>query len=137
MFFPQKVETSLEKTFMPRTEGFDFEISLATKVEGDFNYVLEHNFHFGEYEHITINAEALQEKGSIKATDVLEIYDAYLKQKIIIKIDTICDIYYFQLKTLSQSEHGFDLSVQGLSFAMVVPFNESLTLKGSLEVLDV
>jgi hypothetical protein len=137
MFFPQKVETSLQKTYTSKAEGFDFEIALETKVEGAFNYVLEHNFHFGEYEHITINAEPLQEKGSINATNVLEIYDAYLKQKIIIKLDSVCDIYYFQLKTLSQSEHGFDLSVQGLSFAMVVPFNTNLMLKGSLEVLDV
>jgi hypothetical protein len=137
MFFPQKIETSLQKIYTPKTDGFDFEIALDTKVEGDFKYVLEHNFHFGEYEHITINAEPLQEKGFINATDVLEIYDAYLKQKIIIKLDSVCDIYYFQLKTLSQSEHGFDLSVQGVSFAMVVPFNKSLTLRGSLEVLDV
>lgn len=137
MFFPQKVDTFMQKVYTPKTDGFDFEIALSTKVQGDFNYVLEHNFHFGEYEQITINGETLEESGFIQGTKFLEIFDAHLKQKIIIKLENVCDIYYFQLKTLSQSEHGFDLSVQGLSFAMVMPFNESLTLKGSLEVMDV
>jgi hypothetical protein len=52
-------------------------------------------------------------------------------------LDQSCDIHYFQLKTLSQSEHGFDLSVQGISFAMVVPFSKDISIKGTLEVKDV
>ena len=79
----------------------------------------------------------MAEDGCITQTKSLEIYDAHLKQNIIIELDQACHIYYFQLKTLSQSEHGFDLSVQGISLAMVMPFSEALNIKGSLEVVDV
>lgn len=67
----------------------------------------------------------------------LEILDAHLGQKITVTLEHPFDLHYFQLKTLSQSEQGFDLSVQGVSFAMKVPFSEGLELKGTLEVVDV
>jgi len=137
LYFPDKVKTNLEKVYTPKKNGFDFEISLSTEAEGSFNYVLEHNFHFADYGTIIINGEPLAEDGCITQTKTLEIYDAHLKQNIIMELDQACDIYYFQLKTLSQSEHGFDLSVQGISLAMVMPFSEALNIKGSLEVVDV
>ena len=84
-----------------------------------------------------VNGEALLDKGSIVGTQRLEIYDPELEKFIEISLDQPCDLYYFQLKTLSQSEHGFDLSVQGISFAMVVPFSGKFCVKGSLEVRDV
>lgn len=137
LYFPEKVKASLQKVYTPKNKGFDFDVTLSTEAKGRFKYVLEHNFHFADYETILINDEPLADEGAVMNTKVLKIYDAHLKQKIIIELDQACDIYYFQLKTLSQSEHGFDLSVQGVSFAMVMPFSEVLSIKGSLEVCDV
>ena len=127
----------MHKTYIPNKKGFDFEITLSTQAKDKFNYVLEHNFHFSEYESITINDEQLSDQGTFLNTNTLKIYDAELKQNILITLDKSCDIHYFQLKTLSQSEHGFDLSVQGISFAMVMPFSKDIAIKGTLEVLDV
>ena len=84
-----------------------------------------------------MNGETLSDNNKIEQVCALEIYDGHLKQKINIELGQMCDIYYFQLKTLSQSEHGFDLSVQGISFAMVIPFSNALSIKGSLEVMNV
>lgn len=137
LYFPDKAKTDLKKVYTPQKNGFDFTIDLSTEAEGSFNYVLEHNFHFADYETITINGEYLADEGSFLQTDTLFIHDAHLKQNIIIKLDRPCDIYYFQLKTLSQSEHGFDLSVQGISFAMVMPFSKHLHVTGTLEAVDV
>ena len=137
LYFPQKVPTRLEKSYISNKSGFDFNINLTTEAEGDFTYILEHNFHFSDYEKVMINGELSEDEGYFKEVKTLEIYDAELKQNIVIELDVPCDIYYFQLKTLSQSEHGFDLSVQGVSFAMVIPFSKALTLKGSLEVKNV
>jgi hypothetical protein len=137
LYIPEKVSARLEKIYMPKKRGFDFEINLTTEAEEKFNYVLEHNFHFSNYTSITINRDPLLEKGSVLQTKILEIYDGQLKQNIVIELDHIFDVHYFQLKTLSQSEHGFDLSVQGISFAMVIPFSNKMTLKGSLEVTNV
>lgn len=86
---------------------------------------------------VAINGELLAENGRCDQTERLEIYDMHLKKKIIIELDRPCEVYYFSLKTLSQSEKGFDLSIQGVSFAMVLPFEQHLFVKGSLEVEDV
>jgi hypothetical protein len=137
VYLPNKVPTNITKVYTPKQESFDFSISLSTEATQDFNYVLEHNFHFADYEIITINGEKLQDEGAMKQIESLEIYDAHLQKSITINLGQTCDLYYFQLKTLSQSEHGFDLSVQGVSFAMVVPFNGSLILEGSLEIANV
>ena len=98
---------------------------------------MEHNFHFADYEKVLVNGLLLEENGILKNTHILEIEDLFLKKKIIIQMQIPCDIYYFQLKTLSQSEHGFDLSTQGVSFAMKTSFEDSLNIVGSLEVFDV
>ncbi len=137
LYFPEKVPMRLKKSYIPNINGFDFIIDLATEANGRFNYVLEHNFHFADYESVTINGVHLSEDGSVIQTKRLEICDVHLNQNIMIELDEICDVYYFQLKTLSQSEHGFDLSIQGISFAMVIPFSKGLNIKGSLEVADV
>lgn len=137
LYFPEKVHSHLEKSYYPKSSGFDFEIKLSTESEGNFNYVLEHNFHFADYEKITVNGELLSENGRCEQVEKLEIFDAHLKQKIILRLCRPFDLYYFTLKTLSQSEKGFDLSIQGISFAMTIPFSRQLSIKGSLEVEDV
>ncbi len=137
LYVPHKIPARLEKTYRPQSNGFDFDITLSTQSEGDFSYILEHNFHFADYDTVTLNGETLSEKGIFEGASMLEISDGHLGQKICITLDKACDIYYFQLKTLSQSEHGFDLSVQGISLAMVLPFSGALCLSGSLEVVHV
>ena len=75
--------------------------------------------------------------GSLESVDAVEMIDKVLKKKIILKANKPFRLHYFQLQTLSQSEQGFDLSVQGLSIAMVFDFESSLTLEGSLEITRV
>ncbi len=137
LYFPKKEKSRLEKSYYPKSDGFDFEIKFSTEAEGKFNYVLEHNFHFANYEAIKINGTPMVEQGHLIETKSLEIYDDYLKKTIVIELEHLCDIYYFPLKTLSQSDQGFDLSIQSVSFAMIIAFEEELILKGSLEVSDV
>jgi hypothetical protein len=137
LYLPQKAETQLTKKFTPTKNGFDFDIAIQTQSDQEFNYVLEHNFHFMDYELIKINGTKLQDEGKIQNGSILEIEDLHLNKKIIIELNCVCDIYYFGLQTLSQSEHGFDLSLQGVSFAMLIPFKNELTIQGSLEVVNV
>lgn len=137
IYLDKKNTTTLRKTYTPNKNGFEFSLDLNTQAEGEFMYVMEHNFHFGDYEMVRVNGLILEDEGTLKDAKTLELKDLLLKQKIVINLETPCDIHYFQLKTLSQSEHGFDLSVQGVSFAMVIPFESSLTLEGSLEISNV
>ncbi|MBV5348527.1 DUF1926 domain-containing protein, partial [bacterium] len=48
-----------------------------------------------------------------------------------------CKVYYFQLQTLSHSEQGFDLSVQGVSLALVFASDTVLEINGVLEITRV
>ena len=137
LYFPDREETFLRKVYRPKKNGFDFDISLETEARGVFNYILEHNLHFAEYDTMLINGEPLAEEGMLPQIKRLSLYDAYLQRHITFTLDQPFDLYYFQLKTLSQSEQGFDLSVQGISFAMVIPFGSVLDVKGSLEVSNV
>lgn len=137
LYFPKKEDARLEKSFYPKSNGFDFEIAFTTHAEGYFNYILEHNFHFANYESVTVNNRKIEGDRRFHQTNKLEIFDGHLSKRIIITLDHPCDITYFPLETLSQSEQGFDLTVQGLSFAMAVRFSKQLMIKGSLEVYDV
>ena len=137
IYLYDKKNTRLSKTYKLNKNGFDFNLELKTDALGKFKYVMEHNFHFADYENVRINGLLLEENGVFENIQTLEIEDLLLKEKIVINLDIPCDIYYFQLKTLSQSEHGFDLSTQGVSFAMATTFENSLIIEGSLEVLDV
>lgn len=137
LYLPQKVQTNVTKKYTPTKSGFDFDIAIETLSHEKLNYVLEHNFHFMDYKLVVINGTLLEDEGKFENVTKLEIEDLQLNKKIIIILENVCTIYYFGLKTLSQSEHGFDLSLQGISFAMVIPFAKSLSIHGSLEVVNV
>jgi hypothetical protein len=137
MYFPEKITAHLEKNFLFSPDGLDFSIHLGCKAEGNFTYVLEHNFHFSDYDSLRINGESLEKSGSITSIGSLEMIDMVLKKKITLRFDNSCDVHYFQLETLSQSESGFDLSVQGISFAFVFDFSMALDINGTLEITNV
>ncbi len=130
----EKANASLEKNFTFASSAIEFSLHLKSDAKGDFTYVMEHNFHFADYEKIRINGVDLAQIGTIKETQMIEMEDLYLKKKIIIRTDKPCKVHYFQLQTLSQSEQGFDLSVQGVSLALVFAFDTVLDLSGILEI---
>lgn len=137
IYTDKKEDTSILKRYRPYKNGFSFDIDLKTQANGVFRYIMEHNFHFGEYTVVMVNNQTLEEKGSLYGVNCLEIIDNHLGKRITISLNQNFDLHYFELQTLSQSEHGFDLSTQGVSFAMVIPFESSLILEGSLEISDV
>jgi len=130
----EKSKTTLSKHFTFGSDSIHFALSLESEVSGEFTYVMEHNLHFSDYDKVEINNLPLGMIGSIEEIDTVEIIDKILKKKITLKSSKPFSLHYFQLQTLSQSEQGFDLSVQGLSIAMVFDFETSLTVEGSLEI---
>lgn len=137
LYLPEKFPAHMEKRYTMHETGFDFEIEFSTWLEQPLQYLLEHNFHFADYEQVVINGEPLGEEGHFTGVESLTLVDRELKQQITIRLDQACDLYYFRLATLSQTEEGFDLSVQGVSIAMAIPFANALSLKGRLEVTHV
>lgn len=137
LYFPEKSNASITKKYLPIEEGIAFEIMLGSEAEGEFRYILEHNFHFADYQRLLINGSPLSEMKHGIAATTLEIIDTYLKKRISFQLDQPFELFYFQLKTLSQNEKGFELTTQGISLAMMVPFRKQLAIKGKLEVSNV
>jgi hypothetical protein len=137
LYFPEKVEASLEKEFSFSENNLNFAITLESSSTGKLLYVQEHNFHFADVGEVQINGKSLEEEGEISSCDTIVLIDGVLGKKMTITLDRSCRIAYFQLKTLSQSEQGFDLSVQGLSLAIVFEFEDSFAFKGLLEISNV
>lgn len=137
VYFPDKEKARLEKIYRPLHRGLDFDITLLTNSGAELVYILEHNFHFSDYDKVLMNDTPLMESGSLGELSRLEITDGVLQKKICICLGTACEFMYFKLKTLSQSEQGLDLTVQGISIAIVLPFNIGFSLSGRIEVSDV
>ena len=137
LYLPQKHQAHLKKTYTPELNGFKFSIDFNTDFDYFFNYVLELNLHFAEYDKVTVNYNEIYQGTKEERVKSLEIMDGYLNKKITISIDREVDILYYPLKTLSQSEQGYDFTIQGLSIAIVLPFSKNFLLEGLLEVSDV
>ncbi len=137
IYLPQKYKAGLKKSYRPKKSGFDFTLNFNTEIERFFNYVLELNLHFAEYSNLLINDCTLGRGGKIEHTKEIVMIDTYLQKKITICLSEHVDLLFYPLETLSQSEKGFDLTIQAVSLALVLPFSKTFVLEGSLEVSDV
>ncbi len=137
LYFPEKSVSSLEKRYRPKGNNLEFEIRFETENQRELRYVLEHNFHFADADQVLINASVIEESGMAESASTLELIDPVLGKKITFTLDHPFKTLYFKLKTLSQSEQGFDLTVQGVSFALEFPFCASLSIRGTMEITDV
>lgn len=137
LYFPEKTDARLEKVYTLSENTLKFAIQFDSSQNRELLYFLEHNFHFSNMDEVKINGKAVQEEGEIVLCEVIELLDALLGKKITLTLDQPCRIIYFQLKTLSQSEQGFDLTTQGLSLAIGVSFEGTFTLNGSMEITNV
>jgi hypothetical protein len=137
IYFPDKEKARLEKIYRPLPTGMEFEITLLTNSGAELVYILEYNFHFSDYDKVLMNDTPILETGRFDDISRLEITDEVLQKKICICLGSSCEIAYFKLKTLSQSEHGVDLTVQGISIAIILPFTIGFSLSGRIEVSDV
>ena len=137
IYLPQKHPATLIKSYRNTECGFDFVIDFNTDFDYFFNYMLELNFHFAEYAKVKLNGNSVSLGAKIERVKSLEIEDGYLRKKITLRVDSQVDILYYPLKTVSQSEQGYDLTIQGLSIGLVLPFSKNFSLEGSLEVSDV
>ncbi len=129
--------TTLHKSYQPHQRGFEFVIGLETTAPQRLHYALELNLHFASYEALRINQQPLGRGGELEAIAQVVLYDGYLKRQITLTLSQKFRLLFTPIETLSQSEKGFDLTIQGVGFVLVVPFEERLHLMGSLEVSDV
>ena len=126
IYLPEKHKARLKKSYKPKKNGFDFTIN-----------VLELNLHFANYSDLLINGRHLNRGDRVEHVNEIVLVDTYLQKKITILLNAHVDLLFYPLETLSQSEKGFDLTIQAVSLALVFPFSKTFVLDGSLEVSDV
>ncbi len=127
LYDDKKYISTLNKTYTPNDNGFLFDIKFDTTMNRDLKYILELNLHFADYDEVKIS----------KNRNRLDILDNFTKKIISISLNNEFELYYYSLDTLSQSEKGFDLTTQGISIGLAVPFRLNFDIQGKLEVKDV
>jgi len=107
--------------------GFGFQNSLV--FAGTHNYILEINLHFAHYNDLRLNNHIVQNRDELR-DNIFIIEDVYTKRKIIIEFEQKMKLNYKFIKTVSQSEKGFDTITQGINLSFEIEFTDKLELKG-------
>ena len=127
------IKTSMEKTYTLEDNKINFNIKAKAASKVSLDYACEFNFHFADVSQITINNNEFVEHGSVK-TKKFEIYDKFLNKKIAITLEKEINFIWYTIHTVSQSEMGVDLTVQGITVSFSIPFEKDLNIKGTLEI---
>lgn len=138
-----KYDVTLEKSFSLHDSTLGFKSLAESKnIESSgriFDYACEWNIHFAEPNAVRFNGAALIDPMAFE-DDLLEIDDASMGRTIAIRLDRSAKWYLYWHSTVSQSETGFDVTIQGVSIAACVRYGESngahTLLAGTLTIKD-
>lgn len=125
--------TKVTKHFKVKGGDIDFRIAIETEKEGLF-YVMEHNFHFADASAVTIEGEPFCDLERLHARERFTIFDPYTQKKLRFTFNQPVDIHICRLDTLSQSEAGFELTNQGVTFGFQIALERDTVLEGRLSV---
>lgn len=137
IYCPDKVEAHLVKGYECVENEIRFDLSFESSVDRELHYAMEYNFHFCDIDNVRINSHLINDEGQLEGCSVIELHDGELNKMITLSFDRPFRVRYFRLKTLSQSEQGFDLTVQALSILVEIGFKGSFNLKGAMEISNV
>jgi len=103
-----------------------------TDFDKDIFYFMELNFHFYDYEEITLNKKKLEELLSIKSKSLdIETQGFALK----IDVGAEVDILSYKVNTIHQSEQGVDFTTQGIAVIFPFKFNRNFKIDGYIALL--
>ncbi len=126
----------LQKQYTMLENGMKFVIELKSESRHIYDYGLEFNFHFADIANLKLNGEPFKEQQLCELRR-FTLEDDYTGKKILFELDHYFTLFAVALQTVSQSEEGFELTTQGISLMVVVPFSRSMRLAGALRVDDV
>ncbi|MDK2791169.1 MAG: 4-alpha-glucanotransferase [Deferribacteres bacterium] len=131
-----KYDTSLGKKFIRDEDNIIFEYEIRSEAEHLF-FMLEFNFHFFDNENVF--PEGLKGEGLLEAKRVYKILSGDSKLGIEINFqDKLPEkAAFYRVETVSQSESGADLTLQGVSLNFIFKFDKNLKFKGIFKVLGV
>ena len=117
----------LTKDYHILDNGFEFQNRLIWN--GTYSYILELNLHFAHYDDLKLNNNIIKTQDELIDT-VFVLKDAYTQKEIIIEFEKPMKLNYKLIKTISQSEKGFDTIIQGINLSFEIKFTNKLELNG-------
>ena len=128
---------TLSKEYLFEEKAIVLNSKFQTQYEKKLYFAEEFNFHFAHPDKVTFNSKLVKEGFEQRQCEELSIEDDFTGKILKIKVNQKCDVYGFVLNTISQSESGFDRVAQCVSFIFATSFESKLTLRFTLEILDV
>jgi len=137
IYFDKKYSTDLTKRFDIKDDGFDFEIDLQSESENEYIYALECNLHFADLKNVYFKDSDISNEFELESLKEFYMFDKYTDKKINFSFDKPFKLFLTPLCTVSKSEKGFDLTVQGVSFAFAFSFSKKLQIQGKIRLENV
>ena len=137
IYTDKKYKTTLKKSYIFTKNSFCLEISSQSEFNQKCYYGVEFNLHFAHPHKILFNDNLINDGLNLKELKSLRIVDDFTNQTIKIDSNQKLDMSAYILKTVSQSESGFDMVAQQVSFVLFMPFEKEFDLKLSIGVSDV
>ncbi len=128
-----KHHTTIEKTFAFKNNEIKFDVGIATDIDRNYRYLNEWNLHFPNVENVEFNGQVLEEFLIFNEKKLI-IKDKLLGKKLTFSFDDEIEIFISLLNSVSQSEQGVDLTVQGVTFGFVYGLNRNLKVSYGLKV---
>ena len=117
----------LSKRFSLRENTLYFEEEFETDYRGELLHILELNFHFIDPKGFKFELEE----------NLLRVRDYGLGKELLITSSLPFSLLHYPVETVSQSEKGAELTLQGYCFGLSYRAGSSFKLKIELEVKDV
>lgn len=122
---------SLQKNYRMDADALYVSISVEHTTRPDLLYLCEMNFHFADLGNLVIRAdgELIQEREiTLYALRRLSIADPYLNETMEIEWNRECTAFIHPVSTVSQSEQGIDLTVQGMMIAFAFAYEPPMQM---------
>lgn len=137
IYLDKTYSTIVTKQYRFSDDAITLDLTCKSDYQGKLHYGAEFNFHLAHPHLATLNAKEMREGLSFSAIESLEIVDTFTQKKLTLSMSEKCDLCAYTLKTVSQSESGFDTVSQQISLIVSCPFVSELALTLELGVSNV
>lgn len=127
---------SLRKSFHIDGDSLHVSLIIEQAARSDLVYLCELNLHFANPDDIVIRADGETVKAkeiTLHALRCLSIVDPYLDETIKIEWDRECSVFIHPVSTVSQSEAGLELTVQGMMIAFAFAYDHPMQLDVAMQ----
>ncbi|WP_331774192.1 alpha-amylase/4-alpha-glucanotransferase domain-containing protein [Sulfurospirillum sp. 1612] len=137
IYLEQHYPTELSKKFSFSHTMVSLDCHVKTDYKGVLYYGVEFNLHFAHPKEVRFNGEAILDGLVLHHLEQLIIFDSFTNKTLTLSMNQPFDCTAFILNTVSQSENGFDLVAQQISFILTLPCHDDEHVTLSLGVKDV